>query len=122
MNNDPSQVSFRPLAPTPAVMDRKADDKEDSSEDFVQDSDRYLRRAKNLVIENYNDYHKPGLRYDEVYVISFTKILTSWKALLGSSVVRGQAWLVTHNGPRRETYLDIYKKSGHVKFKEENMP
>lgn len=76
-------------------------------------------RARELVF----DYVKANLEKtdthvtfapDEVYVVWFAYTLGSWKALLSTTLPDGMYYEVTHNGSKRETYLDAYKKFDNV--------
>ena len=92
-----------------------------------EDPDQYLLKAKALVVQNYNEHRdprrSPQLNMDLVYITTFTKTLNSWKALIGSTVVRGLMWEVTYNGnldedgePMNEAYIDIFKRINHVRI------
>lgn len=86
----------------------------------TEDPDKYLLQAKALVVQNYNEHRdsrrSPMLNMDLVYITSFSKTLGSWKALVGSTVVRGLLWEVTFNGEKNEAYIDIFKRLNHVKI------
>ena len=51
---------------------------------------------------------------DEVYVVWFSKTLDNWKALVSTTLPDDMYYEVTHNGLKRETYLDAYKKFDNV--------
>jgi Family of unknown function (DUF6275) len=51
---------------------------------------------------------------DQVYIVWFSKTLESWKALLGTTLPDGMYYEVTHNGLKRETYIDVYQKVENV--------
>jgi Family of unknown function (DUF6275) len=112
MTEGPPPAVF--TVPTPASIRPRVPGDEDAS----LDPDRFLQRAKRLVAENYNTHHDaemtPPLGIDDVYIIWFTKVLTSWKAVVCSTVVRGLMWVVTFNGPRNEAYIEIYRKINNV--------
>jgi hypothetical protein len=84
------------------------------------DSNKFTDRAKQLVVDNYNSHHDssktPPLTVDLVYIIWYAKVLDGWKAMVGSSVVRGLIYEVTYNGARSEAYVDVYKKINNVKI------
>lgn len=84
------------------------------------DSNKYTDKAKQLVVDNYNSHHDssktPPLTIELVYVVWFSKVLDSWKAMIGSSVVKGLLYEVTYNGARSEAYVDVYKKINNVKI------
>ena len=53
----------------------------------------------------------------EVYVVWFCKTLQNWKCLLSTTLPDGMYYEVTHNGDKKETYLDAYKKWENVCIK-----
>lgn len=56
---------------------------------------------------------------DEVYVVWFSKTLQNWKVLISTSLPDGMYYEVTHNGDKKETYIDVYKKFENVCIKDE---
>jgi hypothetical protein len=83
------------------------------------DPDRYLTQAKQLVMDNYNGHYEgedtPPLILGDLYIVSFTKTLTHWRAQVASTVVRGMMWIVTCNGIKSEAYIEVYRKINNVK-------
>jgi hypothetical protein len=83
------------------------------------DPDRYLQQAKQLVMENYNGHHEdenePPLRIGDLHIVSFVKTLSTWRAQVGSGVVRGLVWIVTFNGQKNEAYIEVYRKLTNTK-------
>ena len=78
-----------------------------------------LERARKLVF----DHVKANLEKtdthvtfgeDEVYVVWFAKTLQNWKALVSTTLPDGMYYEVTHNGDKKETYIDAYKKFQNV--------
>ena len=55
---------------------------------------------------------------EDVYVVWFCKTLQNWKCLLSTTLPDGMYYEVTHNGDKKETYLDAYKKWDNVCIKE----
>lgn len=50
-----------------------------------------------------------------VYVITFTKTLQNWKALLGTTLDDDMIYELTHSGDKHETYVVPYRQiSNHV--------
>lgn len=76
--------------------------------------DKYLMRAKEVVLENYNGHRDPAksqpLTLDDVFIMQFSEVVRSWKAIVTSPVARGLLWEVSYNGFNRETYIDVYSK------------
>ena len=74
--------------------------------------------AKEIVMNYVNDRldkaDRMQIRKDEVYVVWFCKTLQNWKCLLSTTLSDGMYYEVTHNGDRKETYLDAYKKWENV--------
>jgi Family of unknown function (DUF6275) len=77
-------------------------------------SNRFTDRAKQLVVDNYNAHHNgsrtPQLKIEQVYIVSFTKIVDFWKATVGSALVRGLLYEVTYNPAKAMTIVEVYKK------------
>jgi hypothetical protein len=69
------------------------------------DQDRFLNRARELAADH------AKLDPAEMYVVWFCKTLQNWKALVSTDAVSGVYYEVTHNGDKREMYLDCYFKS-----------
>lgn len=63
----------------------------------------FMTRAKQLVVDYFNSHVDAAdgkkLTMEDVFVVWFSKTLQNWKALVS-----------THNGDKKETYLDVYKK------------
>ena len=76
--------------------------------------DKMLRKAKDIVIDYYNDNVEKTddklLTEDEVFIVWFSKTLQNWKALVSTTISDGMYYEVTYNGDKKETYLDAYKK------------
>lgn len=73
-----------------------------------------MNTAKKIVVEYYNSIVEKTdnvkLTEDNVYIVWFSKTLQNWKALVSTTVSDGMYYEVTHNGDKKETYLDVYKK------------
>ena len=76
--------------------------------------DKMLKKAKDVVIDYYNDNVEKTddklLTEDEVFIVWFSKTLQNWKALVSTTISDGMYYEVTYNGDKKETYLDAYKK------------
>ena len=83
----------------------------------------YQKKAKQIVIDYYNDRvektDNEKLTESEVFVVWFSKTLQNWKALISTTISDGMYYEVTHNGDKKETYLDAYKKWENVCVKDE---
>jgi Family of unknown function (DUF6275) len=45
-----------------------------------------------------------------VYVVWFAKTLQNWKAILGTTMPDGKLFELTHDGDKKVTYFDCYRK------------
>jgi hypothetical protein len=83
------------------------------------DPDRFQKLAKRLVMENYNasrDKEKnPELTVDAFHIVTFTRTMTHWKAVIESLAANRLTWIVTYNGIKNEAYIEILKKLARVK-------
>lgn len=80
-------------------------------------------RAKELVVRYFNERvektDNKKITSEDVYVVWFCKTLQNWKALLSTTISDGMYYEVTHNGDKKETYVDAYKKWENVRFEDE---
>lgn len=78
----------------------------------------YQEKAKQIVIDYYNEHveiaDNKKLTAEEVFIVWFSKTLQNWKALVSTTISDGMYYEVTHNGDKKETYLDAYKKWENV--------
>lgn len=78
----------------------------------------YQEKAKKIVIDYYNEHvektDNKKLTESEVFIVWFSKTLQNWKALVSTTISDGMYYEVTHNGDKKETYLDAYKKWENV--------
>lgn len=75
--------------------------------------EQMLNMAKRVVhnyFNNHRDVTDPPLEMSDIFIVWFCKTLQNWKALVSTNVRDGIYYEVTHNGDKRETYLDVYKK------------
>lgn len=64
----------------------------------------------NYVLDHLDKSDDITFSIDDVYVVWMCKTLQNSKALLSTTLRDGMYYEVTHNGDRREFYLDAYKK------------
>lgn len=82
-------------------------------------SNTFIEKAKDIVY-NYTrvnvgtDKVPSTFGRDDIYVVWFAKTLQHWKAMVSTSVPDGMYYEVTHNGDKKETYLDVYTKTDNV--------
>ncbi len=71
-------------------------------------------KARRIVMNYFNDCvdvtDGKKLTMDDVFVVWFAKTLQNWKCLVSTTVPDGMYYEVTHNGDKKETYVDVYKK------------
>lgn len=95
--------------------------------------DQFLDLAKELTVEQYNKLlptaetimserqqtraeanrwlKENRITTDDVYVVWFSKTLQNWKALVSTDVPDDHLYFeLTHNGDKKETYVDVYDK------------
>lgn len=70
----------------------------------------FLNRARHLAAAAAGHPLVP----EQMYVVWFCKTLGNWKALVSTDVIDGHYWEITHNGAKRETYVDAYVKTLNV--------
>lgn len=91
---------------------------EDTS-DYNKDPDRFLKRAKLMVIGSYNSTHEvpDQLEVEQLYIVWFAKTLKNWKALISTSIPDdGLYFEVIYDGEKLQTYVDTYRKEDNQVF------
>lgn len=75
----------------------------------------YPRQALDAVIESraFEDDH---IRFEELYIVSFTYVLGNYKALISSSRPDGMYYEVTFDKDKKQAYVDMYLKVQQVVF------
>lgn len=78
----------------------------------------FIKKAKEAIVDAFNERKGsmfPELTEDELYVVWLVKVLQNNKALLSTSRSGdGLYFEVTHNGDKKEIYIDIYKKQENI--------
>jgi hypothetical protein len=96
---------------------------------FITDNNgkpnQFIDKARQLVVEKYNrDIYDiqdtEFLTIDEVYVVWFSKTLENWKALISTDRSDGRYYELTYNGTRKETYIDVYRKTHNEVIRDED--
>ena len=71
-------------------------------------------RARKIVMDYFNEHVDVTdciqITMDDVYIVWFSKTLQNWKALVSTTVPDGKYYEITHNGDKKETYVDVYVK------------
>lgn len=79
-------------------------------------NDFMIQRAKELAAKAINDNARSEVaKPEDMYIVWFSKTLQNWKALVSTSALNstfeyGDYVEATHNGDKRQTYCDVYKK------------
>jgi hypothetical protein len=77
-------------------------------------NDEMMNTAKQIVVDYFNAHRDVTddfiLTRDNVFIVWFSKTLQNWKALVSTEVSDGIYYEITHDGDRKQTYVDVYKK------------
>ena len=77
-------------------------------------NDEMMDTAKQIVVDYFNAHRDVTddfiLTKDNVFIVWFCKTLQNWKALVSTEVSDGMYYEITHDGDRKQTYVDVYKK------------
>ena len=77
-------------------------------------NDEMMATAKQIVVDYFNAHRDVTddfiLTKDNVFIVWFSKTLQNWKALVSTEVSDGIYYEITHDGDRKQTYVDVYKK------------
>lgn len=77
-------------------------------------NDEFLKLCKNIVVKYFNTHvdktDEKQITADDVFIVWSCKTLQNNKALVSTTVSDGLYYEITHNGDRKETYVDVYKK------------
>ena len=77
-------------------------------------NDKFLDLCKKIVVDYFNSRvdktDQKKITEDDVFVAWSCKTLQNNKALVSTTVSDGMYYEITHNGDKKETYVDAYKK------------
>lgn len=77
-------------------------------------NDKFLKLCKEIVVKYFNDHvektDQKQITEDDVFVVWSCKTLQNNKALVSTTVSDGMYYEITHNGDKKEIYVDAYKK------------
>lgn len=109
--------------PNPTVLAEIVAVKQLASAQAMHDPDRFLRQAKQTVVDNYNQHRadrrpSAALTLDTVFIVLFTKTRSEWMAMVASPHARGRLWVVSYSNVKKETFLEIYKKINDVRIQD----
>lgn len=76
----------------------------------------FARRLVYLFVKSHLEVTDTHVQFDfsNVYVVWHCKTLQHWKALVSTSLPNGNYYEVTHNGDKKETYIDTYTKLSNI--------
>lgn len=77
-------------------------------------NDEFLTLCKEIVVDYFNKNvdktDRKLITKDDVFVVWSCKVLQNNKALISTTVSDGMYYEITHNGDKKEIYVDAYKK------------
>lgn len=82
-----------------------------------------LEKAKILASQEFSRLSGREIKEEECFIVWFSKTLQNWKALVGTNVITssescGNYAEITHNGDKKETYVDVYAKVSNCAIKD----
>lgn len=77
-------------------------------------NEEFLKLVKEIVVNYFNNgvdkTDNKKITEEDVFVVWSCKTLQNNKALASTTVSDGMYYEITHNGDKKETYVDAYKK------------
>ena len=77
-------------------------------------NDEFINKCKEIVRDYTNEHldksDNKQITIDNVFVVWSCKTLQNNKALLSTTLFDGMYYEITHNGDKKEIYVDAYKK------------
>lgn len=77
-------------------------------------NDEFFKKCKEIVVNYFNNNvdktDNVKIKEDDVFIVWGNKTLQNNKALLSTNVNDGMYYEITHNGDKKEFYVDAYKK------------
>ena len=92
--------------------------------DMLRNDATSLRKAKRLVVDEYNRNKAPGIRPledDDVLIIQFSWVLKNWKAQARTGI-NEYLYEVTYDGENKRSYVDTYKLKRNTNIWDEGDP
>lgn len=78
-----------------------------------------LEKAKKLASIEFSRLSGREIKPEDCFVVWFSKTLQNWKALVSTgAIVTADYAEVTHNGDKKETYVDVYTKVSNRAIKD----
>lgn len=83
----------------------------------------YTEKAKELASQEFTRLSGREIKPEDCFVVWFCKTLQNWKALVSTNKIKtgekcGDYAEITHNGDKKETYVDVYAKVSNQAFAE----
>ena len=88
-------------------------------------NEEFLRKCMEIVRDYTNEHldktDNKKITLDDVFIVWSCKTLQNNKALLSTKLLDGMYYEITHNGDKKEIYVDAYKKFENrcIKLEEE---
>ena len=77
-------------------------------------NEEFLELCKKTVMDYFNEHadktDRKQITEEDVFIVWSCKTLQNNKALVSTTVSYGMYYEITHNGDKKETYVDAYKK------------
>lgn len=84
----------------------------------IPDPDQFLKLAKKMAVRNFNESRDPDrskpIDETQVQVSGFSKVMSHWKTMVISPVVRNIIWEVTYNASKNQVYVEAYRKMSNT--------
>lgn len=82
-----------------------------------------LEKAKELASQEFSRLSGREIKAEDCFVVWFSKTLQNWKALVSTNRIKsgekcGDYVEITHNGDKKETYVDVYAKVSNRAIKD----
>ena len=83
-----------------------------------------LEKAKQLASQEFSRLSGREIKAEECFIVWFSKTLQNWKALVSTNAISsnekcGDYAEITHNGDKKETYVDVYAKVSNRAIKDQ---
>ena len=77
-------------------------------------NEEFQKKCKEIVVDYFNKHvektDRKTITIDDVFIVWSCKTLQNNKALLSTNISDGMYYEITHNGDKKEIYVDVYKK------------
>lgn len=82
-----------------------------------------LKKAKQLASQEFSRLAGREIKEEDCFVVWFSKTLQNWKALVSTNKITSSETClhyaeITHNGDKKETYVDVYAKVSNRAIKD----